>query len=42
MGKHFPQIAHDGLDNVEIHVLEFIKKPHNSEIGSQDRNKVEN
>jgi hypothetical protein len=29
------------LDNVEIHVLEFIKKPPNSEVGSQVRNKVE-
>jgi hypothetical protein len=41
VGKHFSQISHSGLDHVEIHVLEFIKKPPNSEVGSQVRNKVE-
>ena len=41
VGKHFFHISHFGLDDVEIHVLEFIKKPPNSEIGALVRNMVE-
>ena len=41
VGKHFSQISHEGLDDVEIHILEFIKKPPTSEVAKSIRNKVE-
>jgi hypothetical protein len=41
VGKHFSQGSHAGLDDVEIHVLEFIKKPPTSEVGKEVRNRVE-
>ena len=40
MGKQFSQASHSGLDDVEIHILEYIKKPPNSEVGALVRNKV--
>jgi hypothetical protein len=41
VGKHFSRGSHAGLDDVEIHILEFIKKPPKSEVGSKIRDKVE-
>ena len=41
VGKHFSQMNHKGINDMEIHVLEFIKKPPSSEVGAQIRNRVE-
>jgi hypothetical protein len=42
VGKHFSQMNHkDGIDNMDIHVLEFIKKTPSSEVRAQIRNRVE-
>jgi hypothetical protein len=41
VSKHFSQAPHTGLDDVEIHILEFIKKPPASEVAGLIRNKVE-
>ena len=41
VGKHFPLRSLTGLDNVEIHIVEFIKKPPTSEVGGLIRDRVE-
>ena len=41
VGKHFSTGSHEGIDDVEISVLEFIKKPPTSEVGGMVRDRVE-
>ena len=41
VGKHFSQPSHNGLKDVEISVLEFIKKPPRSPASVVIRNRVE-
>jgi hypothetical protein len=41
VGKHFSQRSHAGIDDVEIYILEFIKKPPTSEVGGHARDRVE-
>jgi hypothetical protein len=41
VGKHFSSKSHQGIDDVEIFVLEFIKKPPASEVGGRVRDRVE-
>jgi hypothetical protein len=41
VGKHFSQMNQRGTDDMNIHVLEFIKKPPSSEVAAHIRNKVE-
>jgi hypothetical protein len=41
VGKHFSQLGHDGISDMEIHVLEFIKVPPKSEAARVIRNRVE-
>jgi hypothetical protein len=41
VGKHFSLMNHRGTDDMEIHVLEFIKKPPSSDVALEIRNRVE-
>jgi hypothetical protein len=41
VGKHFSALDHKGIDDMDIHVLEFIKKPPKSEAASAIRDRVE-
>jgi hypothetical protein len=41
VGKHFSSKSHEGIDDVEIFVLEFIKKPPTSQVGGMVRDRVE-
>ena len=41
VGKHFSQLDHDGIADMDIHVLEFISKPPRSVAAAQIRDKVE-
>jgi hypothetical protein len=41
VSKHLSGSSHQGLDDVEIHILEYIKKPPTSEIASLVRDRVE-
>jgi hypothetical protein len=41
VSKHFSQLGHDGISDMEIHVLEFIKMPPKSQAASVVRNRVE-
>jgi hypothetical protein len=41
VGKHFSSRSHNGIKDVEIHILEFIKKPPTSEVASRIRDRVE-
>jgi hypothetical protein len=41
VGKHFSTGSHEGIDDVEIFVLEFIKKPPTSQVGGMVRDRVE-
>jgi hypothetical protein len=41
VGKHFSRKDHNGIKDMDIHVLEFIKMPPKSEAALQVRNRVE-
>lgn len=41
VGKHFSQLGHKGIDDMKIHVLEFINQPPKTEAALVIRNKVE-
>jgi hypothetical protein len=41
VGKHFSKSDHKSIDDMEIHVLEFIKKPAKSEAAKIIRDRVE-
>jgi hypothetical protein len=41
VGKHFSAPDHKGIDDMDIHILEFIKKPPKSEAASKIRDRVE-
>jgi hypothetical protein len=41
VGKHFSQLDHHDIDDMEIHVLEFVSKPPRSQAAEQIRDRVE-
>jgi hypothetical protein len=41
VSRHFSQQGHNGYHDLEIHVLEFIKKPPKSPAATLVRNRVE-
>jgi len=41
IGRHFNSLNHNGIEDIEIHILSFIKQPSNSPTATIARNKVE-